>query len=82
MNEELRGLDLARSTPDIDVPVVFFLGRYDRHADSLIAAAYFEKLRAPVKQLVWFESSAHNIPFEEAGTFNATLTRVAGRIVH
>jgi proline iminopeptidase len=75
MNEELLGLDLARSTPAIDVPVVFFLGRYDRHADARVAAAYFETLRAPVKRLVCFENSAHNIPFEEARLFNATLTR-------
>jgi len=75
MNEELLGLDLARSTSAIDVPVVFFLGRYDRHADARVAAAYFETLRAPVKRLIWFENSAHNVPFEEARLFNATLTR-------
>ena len=75
MNEELLGLDLARSTPAIDVPVVFFLGRYDRHADARVAAAYFEMLRAPVKRLIYFENSAHNVPFEEARLFNATLAR-------
>ena len=75
MNEELLGLDLARSTSAIDVPVVFFLGRHDRHADARVAAAYFETLRAPVKRLIWFENSAHNVPFEEARLFNATLAR-------
>jgi len=75
MNEELLGLDLVRSTSTIDVPVVFFLGRYDRHADARVAAAYFDTLRAPVKRLIWFENSAHNVPFEEARLFNATLTR-------
>src|SRR5215469_5899927 len=61
MNEELLGLDLARSVPSIDVPVVFFLGRYDRHTDAKLAAVYLARLRAPGKRLVWFEKSAHNV---------------------
>ena len=75
MNEELLGLDLARSVPGTGVPVLFFLGRYDRHADGKLAATYFATLCAPVKRLVWFEKSAHNIPFEEPGLFNATVVR-------
>jgi proline iminopeptidase len=75
MNEELLSLDLSRSVPSLDVPVLFFLGRYDRHTDAKLAASYFETLRAPVKRLVWFEKSAHNIPFEEPGLFNATVPR-------
>ena len=75
MNEELVGLDLARSVPSTDVPVLFFLGRYDRHTDAKLAATYFASLRAPGKRLVWFEKSAHNIPFEEPRLFNATVVR-------
>ena len=75
MNEELLGLDLARSIPSVDVPVLFFLGRYDRHADGKLAATYFATLCAPVKRLVWFEKSAHNVPFEEPRLFNVTVVR-------
>src|SRR5215831_4823304 len=75
MNEELLGLDLARSVPSTGVPVLFFLGRYDRHADGTLAATYFATLCAPVKRLVWFEKSAHNVPFEEPRLFNATVVR-------
>jgi pimeloyl-ACP methyl ester carboxylesterase len=32
-------------------------------------------LCAPVKRLVWFEKSAHNVPFEEPRLFNATVVR-------
>ena len=63
MNEELLGLDLARSVPSTGVPVLFFLGRYDRHTDGRLAATYFATLCVPVKRLVWFEKSAHNVPF-------------------
>src|SRR5262249_34624740 len=65
MNTELLGLDLNRSVSVVDVPVLFFVGRYDQHANAKLAATYFETLRAPVKRVQWFEKSAHNIPFEE-----------------
>jgi len=73
MHEELLALDLKRSFPRLDVPVFFFLGRYDRHVDATVAADYFETLQARNKKLVWFEKSAHNIPFEEPDCFNATV---------
>jgi pimeloyl-ACP methyl ester carboxylesterase len=84
MNEELLGLDLARSAPSVDVPVFFFLGRHDRHTEATVAANYVEALRAPVKRLIWFENSAHNVPFEEPDLFNAnvvsTLQSIGTRI--
>jgi pimeloyl-ACP methyl ester carboxylesterase len=39
-------------------------------------AACFQALRAPAKRLIWFENSAHNIPFEEPALFNSTVIRV------
>lgn len=76
MNDELLKLDLPRDVPEVKVPVVFMLGRYDRQVDSRLAAAYFEQLRAPAKRLMWFEASAHNAPFEEPARFNAAIPRL------
>lgn len=73
MHDELQDLDLAQSVPAVDVPVYFLLGRYDQHVSANVAAAYFETLQAPKKQLVWFEQSAHNIPFEEPALFDKTI---------
>lgn len=73
MQAELLGIDLARSVPAVEVPVFFLLGRHDRHADARIAARFFARLRAPHKELLWFEESAHNVPFEEPERFNAAL---------
>jgi pimeloyl-ACP methyl ester carboxylesterase len=75
MTSELLSVNLEHAVLRVDVPVFFFLGRHDRHVDSTIAAAYFEKLRAPDKQLIWFEDSAHNVPFEEPETFNEMVVR-------
>jgi hypothetical protein len=41
-----------------------------------MAASYFETLRAPGKQLIWFEDSAHNMPFEEPELFNKMVVSV------
>ncbi len=76
MHDELLGLDLSRSVRAVHVPVIFFLGRYDRHVDAAIAARYFDSLSSPGKQLVWFENSAHNIPFEEPALFTASVASV------
>ncbi|MDR4467503.1 MAG: alpha/beta hydrolase [Nitrospira sp.] len=73
MTPELLRLDLEQAVPRVEVPVAFFLGRYDRQVDSTIAARYFNTVQAPRKQLVWFEESAHNILFEEPETFNKAV---------
>jgi pimeloyl-ACP methyl ester carboxylesterase len=59
----------------VDVPVFFFLGRYDHNTPSSIAARYLDRLRAPVKGLVWFEQSAHFPFFEEPTRFAVEMAR-------
>lgn len=80
MNDEILNLDLPAQVPEVQVPVAFLLGRYDRQVDSRLAEAYFHQLKTPAKALVWFENSAHNAPFEEPALFNATVPRVARQL--
>jgi pimeloyl-ACP methyl ester carboxylesterase len=61
----------------LDVPVFFFLGRHDLNTPSQLAAAYLERLDAPLKGVVWFEQSAHFPFFEEPERFHAELLDVA-----
>jgi len=76
MEKEINALDLARTVRSVKVPVVFMLGRYDRQLDASQAADYFEALLAPEKKLVWFEESAHNIPFEQPERFMEIVSAV------
>jgi len=69
MHHEILSLDLRRRVPSVDVPVVFMLGRYDRQLEAQLAEKYFTSLTAPAKFLIWFENSAHNVPFEEPDKF-------------
>ena len=74
MHTQLLALDLRRQLQSIDVPV-FFLGRHDHHTDAELAAEYLASLQAPMKATVWFERSAHDIPFDEPEAFNRQVMR-------
>jgi pimeloyl-ACP methyl ester carboxylesterase len=67
---ELSRADLFKDVPEVAVPVYFCLGRHDHEVPSVLAARYFEVLKAPRKQLVWFEDSAHMPNIEERDKFN------------
>jgi pimeloyl-ACP methyl ester carboxylesterase len=61
---------------DFDVPIFFFLGRYDHNTPSQLAAGYLERLQAPIKELVWFEGSAHFPFLEEPARFHSEMLRI------
>jgi pimeloyl-ACP methyl ester carboxylesterase len=48
-------------------PIFLFAGRYDYETVSEVAHAWYERLSAPTKGFVWFDHSAHMLPFEEPG---------------
>ena len=67
---ELSRTDLFIEVPEVKIPVYFCLGRHDYEVPSVLSAQYFEALKAPRKDLVWFESSAHLPNTEEKDKFN------------
>jgi pimeloyl-ACP methyl ester carboxylesterase len=71
---ELMTVDLFKSVPELKVPVYLMEGRFDKESPSEIAERYFAALRAPSKQMLWFEQSAHLPNSEERDKFNAILT--------
>jgi pimeloyl-ACP methyl ester carboxylesterase len=77
---EISRLNLETAVPELKMPVFFFIGRHDHQVAAETSAAYFEKLIAPAKQLVWFDDSAHMPPFEEAERFNAKLVELVAPI--
>lgn len=54
----------VRSFP---IPVVMFMGRHDYTTPSQPTADWLDAVDAPYKRGVWFERSAHMIPWEEPG---------------
>lgn len=72
---ELSRVDLFVQVPEVKIPVFFCLGRHDYEVPSVLSAKYFEALKAPRKQLVWFERSAHLPNAEEKDKFNEFMIK-------
>lgn len=70
---ELRATDMRKKVPEVKIPVYFFEGRYDYQAPSVLAEQYCNMLKAPKKELIWFEESAHYPNREESEKFNDML---------
>ncbi|MGH8085028.1 MAG: alpha/beta hydrolase [Lysobacter sp.] len=58
------------------IPVVMFMGRHDYTTPSEPTAAWIAEVQAPCKAAVWFEHSAHMIPWEEPGKTLVSLLRL------
>jgi proline iminopeptidase len=61
----------------LSVPLILFEGSHDRTVNSEVAAAWLDSVKAPEKQLVWFEHSGHMPMTEERGKFLLSLVRYA-----
>ena len=73
LGPELLRVDLFATVPELELPVFFCLGRHDHEVPAELAARYFETLRAPEKELVWFERSGHMPNTEQRDLFNAFM---------
>ena len=77
LEEDIWSADLRRLAPRLDLPVYFFLGRYDTVLSAPLAAEYLRTLHAPRgKHLVWFEHSDHILHLEEPARFREEVRRV------
>lgn len=69
--------DLIDKITKVKVPVYFFNGKHDYTTPFQLAEAYFKKLKAPKKKLIWFENSAHFAFFEEPAKFTEEMEKLA-----
>ena len=76
---ELASMDLTRSLPRLDVPVVMVQGRHDQVAPGGSAQQYASFPQAPGKQLIWFENSAHTPHLDEPAKFRDVLLGIRNR---
>jgi pimeloyl-ACP methyl ester carboxylesterase len=76
LRPDLMKVNLFEQAAEVEVPVYFCVGRYDFTSPFEIQERYFEQLKAPAKELVWFENSAHFPHLEEPSSFFVTCLRV------
>jgi pimeloyl-ACP methyl ester carboxylesterase len=70
---QLLKINLFDAVPELKLPVIILAGRFDHEVPSEVAARYFDALRAPSKELIWFERSAHMPQFEEPELFTRMM---------
>ena len=62
-------INFFEEVPKIEVPIYICVGKYDYLTSYEVTVKYFEQLEAPLKELIWFENSAHAPNFEESNKF-------------
>lgn len=75
--QQLYSIDLRKDYNSLQVPVYLFLGKHDLNAPVSLAEAYFDTMRAPYKEIVWFEHSGHSPWINESDKFVQEVVRIA-----
>ena len=65
------------ATRQLDCPLIVCAGRHDFVVNSELAAQWLGEVRAPLKQLVWFENAGHLVMTDEPGKFLVSLLQHA-----
>lgn len=73
LSNEVFKLDFGKQFPRLTCPIYFFVGRKDVVTNATLTEVYYKNLKAPKKQLFWFEQSAHSLPDTEPELMQATI---------
>ena len=76
MWHEVSTINLVQLVPSLEMPVIFFVSRRDHWVPAETSVAYFDQLKAPSKQLVWFNESGHEPFVDEPDKFNRTMVEM------
>ncbi len=79
LHEEVKSIDFFKSVPEIKVPVYMFLGVYDYVTPAEPSVRYFNLLKAPYKEIIWFKNSAHRMDIEEPDIFQDEIIKILNR---
>ena len=72
---EVMKIDLNTLGPDFRVPIFFFEGRYDPYCRPSLVVDYAQTIKAPHKEVIWFDDSGHFPFFEEKQKFKDELVQ-------
>ena len=61
--------DITTIVSSLEVPCYFVMGKYDYMTSTKSAKAYYDHVKAPIKDFIVFEKSAHYPQFEEENVF-------------
>jgi pimeloyl-ACP methyl ester carboxylesterase len=69
---EVGAEDLSQYT-DFKVPFLIFDGKLDMNTPAELVEDWYAKIKAPYKELIWFEKSGHNPLVDEPERFKRLL---------
>jgi len=75
LHKELLSKDFTSDIDSLDIPIYFFVGKYDYTVNYILTEAYYQNVKAPKKGLFVFENSAHSPLFEEPNKFLDIIKR-------
>ncbi len=73
---QLQDIDFRTQATTLDVPVHLAQGRHEAPGRQRLAQEWFEQLRAPSKELTYFETSGHRPLWEQPTQFHDLMTAV------
>lgn len=76
MWDEMMEVNFFDDVLEMQIPVYFFMGRYDYQTPFELVERYYEALNAPYKEIVWFENSCHMPNLDEPEVFQDKMIHV------
>lgn len=73
---EYMAYDAVSSHTRLEAPVYLMLGRHDHAVSPRLANEWLDGLKAPQKEVIWYENAGHMIPMECPAEFNRDVLRI------
>jgi pimeloyl-ACP methyl ester carboxylesterase len=70
---EVGETDFPHTCTEFKVPYFIFDGVHDNNTPASLVQDYFDAIKAPHKELIWFEHSGHNPMGDESEKFKTLL---------
>ena len=73
MWEEIGKVKLENDNTKFECPILIFDGRLDKNTPADLVEGYYKKIKAPYKELIWFDEAGHNPLIDCAEDFKDLL---------
>ncbi len=70
---EVGRVKLEQECTEFAIPIFIFDGCLDQNTPAELVEDYFDKIKAPYKELIWYKESGHNPLMDEPELFKANL---------
>ena len=82
LQDEMARINFFIDVDNFEIPVFFCIGRHDYQTPYSLVEKYCNHIKAPYKELIWFEKSAHYPLFEEPDRFDMIMSYIHGLVIN